>query len=280
MAVLRPMAMMPPVRALQLFILTTLLLTSGGACSPSARPGTKDDVIPTPPVLTEGDDATDHIGALALIVTYAGAKLAPAEVKRTRDEAKKRADMVATIAQMSGEHFAELMLKYGDRPLLPESGSTPTLIERGSGMLDPKVERVAFALAIGEASKPIETDAGFVIVQRGPTPVGGPEQIAGRHILIAYHGAQRAEPKITRSREQARELAEQIARDARAGKDWNELWEKNSNEPSGQRGGELGTFGHGQMVPSFERAAFALKVGQISDPVETPFGFHVIQRTR
>ena len=129
-------------------------------------------------------------------------------------------------------------------------------------MLDAKVERVAFALAIGEASKPVETDEGFVIVQRTETPPGGPTQIAARHILVAYRGAQRADPKITRSRDEAREIAQQIANDVRAGKDWEQLWEEHSDEPSGQRGGDLGTFGRGQMVPAFEQAAFGLAVGR------------------
>jgi len=112
------------------------------------------------------------------------------------------------------------------------------------------------------------------------TPAGGPLQIGAKHILIAFRGAQRADPKITRTREQAHQLAEQIMRDARAGKDWDKLWEENSNEPGGRRGGDLGTFGRGQMVPAFERAAFALAVGQIRDVVESPFGFHVIKREK
>jgi NIMA-interacting peptidyl-prolyl cis-trans isomerase 1 len=270
--------MMPPVRAQQLLLVFAAILVVFAACSPSSRTGTDDAVIPTPPVLTEGDDQIDRIGANALIVVYAGAKLAPAEVTRTRAEAQKRVRMVATIAQMSGEHFSELVLKYSDRTLLPDNGAAPVLVERGSGVLDAKVEKEAFALAIGEVSKPIETDAGFVLVRRGATPPGGPTEITARHILVAYRGATRADEKITRSKEQAHELAEQVVRDARAGKDWQQLWEQYSNEPNGQNGGDLGTFGRGQMVPAFEQAAFGMAVGQISDVVETPFGFHVIQR--
>ena len=280
MAVLRALAIIPPVRVQQPpFILAALSIVIT-ACSPSSRSGTNDAVIPTPPVLTEGDDKLDRIGAHALIVTYAGAKLAPAEVTRTRDEALQRVKMVATVAQMSGEHFPELAIKYSDRALVPDNGATPALIERGSGALDPKVEQAAFALAIGEVSNPIETEGGFVIVRREATPPGGPTQVVARHILIAYRGATRADEKITRSKEQAHALAEQVARDAKSGKDWQELWEQNSNEPGGQNGGDLGTFGRGQMVPAFEHAVFGMAVGQISDPVETPFGFHVIQRTQ
>jgi parvulin-like peptidyl-prolyl isomerase len=236
-------------------------------------------VIPTPPVLSEGDDAARQIGVRAFIVTYAGAKNAPAEITRTKPQAQKRAQMVANIAQMSGEHFNELALKYGDRPLVPDA-SPGALLERGSGLLDKKVEAAAFALAIGEASKPIETEEGFVIVRRTETPTGGPMQIGARHILVAYRGAQRADPKVTRSRDQARELAQQIANQVRGGKDWQQLWEQYSNEPGGQRGGDLGVFGRGQMVPAFDHVAFGLSVGQISDAVETPFGFHVIERLK
>jgi peptidyl-prolyl cis-trans isomerase NIMA-interacting 1 len=214
-----------------------------------------------------------------LLITYAGAEKAPRDITRTRQEAAERAKMVATIAQMTGEHFQELTLKYGDRPLLPDTGES-SLLERGAHKLDPKVEAAAFSLALNEVSPAIETREGFAIVQRTEPPLGGPATIGARHILIAFQGATRADPSVTRSRDEARALAAQIRDEARNGANWEQLWETNSNEPGGQRGGDLGTFGRGQMVPAFERAAFELKVGEISDVVESPFGFHVIQRLK
>ena len=57
-----------------------------------------------------------------------------------------------------------------------------------------------------------------------------------------------------------------------------ELAQKHSKCPSGQQGGDLGEFGKGKMVPSFEEAAFALDVDQVSAPVQTQFGYHLIKR--
>ncbi|HMI93358.1 MAG TPA: peptidylprolyl isomerase [Polyangiales bacterium] len=258
-----------------LFLLSLLLL----ACNPTSRAERNDAVVPTPPVLNDAAGSDSRIGARALLITYAGAKSAPNGTQRSKQEARERASMVANIAQMSGEAFPELVIKYSDRPLLADNAAG-TLVERGSGLLPPEAERAAFALAIGEVSAPVETAEGFVIAQRIETPPGGPSSISARHILIAYKGAQRAAPEVTRSRDEARTLAQQVATDARAGKDWQALWKEHSNEPGGGEGGSLGTFGRGQMVPAFEQVAFELGVGEISDVVETPFGFHVIERLK
>ncbi|RMD80017.1 MAG: parvulin peptidyl-prolyl isomerase [Lentisphaerae bacterium] len=108
-----------------------------------------------------------------------------------------------------------------------------------------------------------------------------PEEIAASHILIAYKGAERAGANVTRSKEEARKLAEKVLKMAKEGKDFAELARKYSDGPSKSKGGDLGTFKKGVMHKNFEKAAWKLKVNEICDSiVETPFGFHIIKRTK
>jgi parvulin-like peptidyl-prolyl isomerase len=114
-----------------------------------------------------------------------------------------------------------------------------------------------------------------------PTPAPNPaagETVSARHILIQYQGSTRAAPSIERSKEEALERAQEVLGKARGGEDFAALAGEYSDGPTRTRGGDLGNFGRQRMHPAFEQAAFALDVGGISDVVETPFGYHVIQR--
>lgn len=76
-----------------------------------------------------------------------------------------------------------------------------------------------------------------------------------------------------------RSEAEKILEELKKGANFAELAKKYSECPSRKRGGDLGWFGKGKMVPEFEKAAFSLKKGDLSDIVKTQFGYHVIKVT-
>jgi peptidyl-prolyl cis-trans isomerase C len=72
--------------------------------------------------------------------------------------------------------------------------------------------------------------------------------------------------------------AEEILGKMKNGGRFSDLARERSQCPSGKRGGDLGTFGRGRMVREFEKVAFELDKGQVSNPVKTQFGWHIIKR--
>lgn len=100
------------------------------------------------------------------------------------------------------------------------------------------------------------------------------ETVKASHILIGTDSVASADDK-----KKAREKAEKLRKELTGGADFAVLAKGNSTCPSSQQGGDLGSFSKGQMVPPFEKAAFALKPGEISDVVETQFGYHIIKVT-
>ncbi len=103
---------------------------------------------------------------------------------------------------------------------------------------------------------------------------------SGAHILIAYKGAFRAAETVVRSKEEAQAKAQQLASRLREDPGlFGELATMESDGPSGKNGGKLGVWKKGAMTPAFDSAVALLEEGQITaEPVETPFGYHVIKR--
>jgi parvulin-like peptidyl-prolyl isomerase len=116
------------------------------------------------------------------------------------------------------------------------------------------------------------------------------EQVHARHILISTNPQETnptppnpqdkqpddKKPK-TISKDEARKKAESVLARVRKGEDFAKLAGEFSDDGSKEQGGDLDYFGRGQMVPEFEKAAFSLKPGEVSDLVETQFGFHIIK---
>lgn len=98
-----------------------------------------------------------------------------------------------------------------------------------------------------------------------------PAEVQINHIVMQPEFSQE-------SIDRAKTLLSDLAAQARAGADFAELAKKNTMEPGGrQRGGSLGWFGRGSMVPEFEEVAYRLRVGEVSEPLRTEFGYHIIR---
>jgi foldase protein PrsA len=121
-------------------------------------------------------------------------------------------------------------------------------------------DQIIIDKAVGKNVKVSDADIASYF-QKNHAAFDKPAQVQARHILVADL-----------------KTAQKIEADLKAGKDFAAEAKQYSIDPgSKDKGGELGTFRRGQMVPAFDQAAFTLPVGQISAPVKSPFGYHIIQ---
>lgn len=210
-----------------------------------------------------------------ILVVYKGAELATAAIKRTEKEARARAEKIAAKAKKPGASFALLASTYSDSPSKVRGGVIspirPMTLLKG---FEPYLEAVR-KLKPGEVSDVVKTIYGFHVIKRLPN-----KKILVRHVLIAHDDGE-TKPKKKRSKRAARALAIRVRKKAlEQGADFAALAREYSDGPSAERGGLLPPMMRGQMVPKFEQYAFALDKGQVSDVVETKFGYHVIKRVR
>lgn len=134
---------------------------------------------------------------------------------------------------------------------------------------------IAPKMNVGDISDPIRTASGFHIIKLEDKRGGNSQliqQAEVRHILIT--------PNEVRDQDQARELINQIYERLKAGADFAELAREYSDDPgSGASGGDLGWVSPGDMVPEFEQAMDVTPTGELSTPVRSQFGWHVLQVT-
>ena len=104
-----------------------------------------------------------------------------------------------------------------------------------------------------------------------------PPQVRASHILVKTDGQD--EESKAKARAKIDSIRAGVTREINVEKAFADAARENSDCPSGREGGDLGWFGPGQMVPEFDKAAFEMKVDEISDVVETQFGYHILRKT-
>jgi len=203
-----------------------------------------------------------------IFVTWKGGPFST--VTRSKEEAKKLA-LVARDKLAKGEEYSVVVRDFDDRQKNPNPRARQ--VPRSAALAStesPPVGAAAAKLEIGGLSALLEGKDGYYIVERVPA-------IAARHILIAWKETKM--PGVTRSKAEARALAESIAKQIKLEKKPFSDYLAQSDDKVTPRG-ELGEFTHDHMVKPFADAAFKLQVGEISELVESRFGFHLIHRTR
>lgn len=109
---------------------------------------------------------------------------------------------------------------------------------------------------------------------------GEPAKITVRHVLVKYTGSKGGDPSAKRTREEACLRAIEARDKIREGADFDEIVKQYSDEPgAASRGGVVGAVERASLVKPFADAAFELSINQMSDVVETDFGFHIIFRS-
>ncbi len=138
----------------------------------------------------------------------------------------------------------------------------------------PQVKLSYLGFAFADEAKPalVNDEAIRTSYQEHLSQYHTPEQRRTRHILLKVDESASAEVKAAK-----KASAEQILAQLRQGADFATLAKQHSEDSSKDRGGDLGFFRSGQMVAPFEQSAFALKKGEVSDVVTTPFGYHIIK---
>ncbi|HXZ48381.1 MAG TPA: peptidylprolyl isomerase [Usitatibacter sp.] len=194
----------------------------------------------------------------------------PQQASAEQIEARRQRALQALAQLRSGANFAQVAAQYSDAPDALQGGS---LGWRESSRLPTLFLDALQRMKPGDVSDILKSPNGFHIVKvvdrRSKSAAGGVEQTHVRHILL------RTGPGLSDAdaRERLAKLREKIL----AGADFGEMAKQNSEDASAPRGGDLGWVSPGDTVPEFERVMDSLKPGEVSQPFQSPFGWHLVQ---
>jgi peptidyl-prolyl cis-trans isomerase SurA len=196
--------------------------------------------------------------------------LVPPQATPEQIEQRRRRAVQALSELRRGATFAQVAATYSDAPDALQGGN---LGWRASGRLPALFLEALERLQPNDVSDILRSPNGFHIIKllekRGKAAAPGVQQTHVRHILLrTREGVSDAD-----ARDRLARLRERIV----SGGDFAELARVNSEDASAAKGGDLGWVAAGDTVPEFERVMNQLKDGEVSQPVQTPFGWHLVQ---
>lgn len=195
-----------------------------------------------------------------ILATIAGENITAADLNAFIQTMPREQQMYASNPQFRQQVLEQvinnhLFAKYAEEMKLDETEEFKTILNNAR-------KDILASLAIGETVKEAvvteEELKGFYEVNKQRFEKG--ETVSAKHILV-------------KEEVKCQEILEEVQR----GKAFEEAAQQYSTCPSGQKGGDLGEFGKGQMVKEFEDAAFTAEIGQVVGPVATQFGYHLIK---
>ena len=224
-----------------------------------------DAEIDTQLLLETREASTDQEFRLAHILV-----LVPEQATSVQIEARRKRALQALSELRKGAEFAQISAQYSEAPDALQGGS---LGWRPAGRLPAIFLEALSALKAGETTDILRSANGFHIVKlldkRGRNEQPTIQQTRARHILI--------KPKEGVTDDDARERLSRLRERIIGGADFAELAKVHSDDPSATKGGELGWLSPGDTVPEFDRVMNQLRDNEISAPMQSQFGWHLIQ---
>lgn len=247
----------------------------------TTKVGSDYRVIVELPGVTDVNEAIGMIGETPVLAfkeqNTQGSREMTAEETKEMNEYNKAAEkkINQVYADLRRINFTDAVNRYSEDLISKSNNGNMGFITE---MQYPEIYEWAQTHKNGETSKTaIKTDDGLSILKR-ISEKEGQTQVDAAHLLICYKGAERCDSALYKNKNEAKAKIEDLKKQATAN-NFADLVKQYSTEPGAyERGGDLGWFEKGDMVPEFEDAAFATAKGQISEIVETPFGFHLIYK--
>ena len=213
-------------------------------------------IAPTP-LLAQSDEAPKSTGE-TVVARVNGEEITLGDIVALRSELPAQYQAMPDLSLYNG-----LIQQYASQILLRQAAEKSGLADRPEAQRGLRIQRTSYLAELyirQRMTEQLSKDVVELEYKKRYLDTPAETEYNAAHILV-----------------ETEEEAAKLAEEARAGADFAALAKAHSTGPSGEKGGDLGWFGAGQMVAPFQQATFALEPGEVSDPVQTQFGWHVIK---